>query len=333
MKFEIQINKQGDNSTRYYEHMRSNPDDKNNNKKQDSFGQALRITWAKCKKNITLNCGFWQEWSVSKLVLARAAMSRSSRQNTRLIQSLLSNRFRIRSGMTKSVNHFLTSLPNNLFTFKPAFTLAEVLITLGIIGIVAAMTIPTLIQKNFEKQTVAKLRETQSILSQAIRMAEEEYGSMEGWGITGYDEESAVIIANNLKTTLKLALDCGVEDTEAHCAPNKMYQFLKGGNNNNFATDRTMYKIVLTNGTTIYIRGNNGTTSANAVFYVDTNGKSSPNTWGKDLFQFSARPDGLYPTGHPSKSSETTATSCHKEGSGFGCAYYVLNNGNMNYLH
>lgn len=33
---------------------------------------------------------------------------------------------------------------------KTAFTLAEVLITLGIIGIVAAMTIPTLIQKNFE---------------------------------------------------------------------------------------------------------------------------------------------------------------------------------------
>ena len=67
---------------------------------------------------------------------------------------------------------------------KTAFTLAEVLITLGIIGIVAAMTIPTLIQKNFEKQTVAKLRETQSILSQAMRMAEDEYGDACGWGLT-----------------------------------------------------------------------------------------------------------------------------------------------------
>ena len=34
------------------------------------------------------------------------------------------------------------------------FTLAEVLITLGIIGVVAAITIPTLNQRNFEKQTV-----------------------------------------------------------------------------------------------------------------------------------------------------------------------------------
>ena len=40
------------------------------------------------------------------------------------------------------------------------FTLAEVLITLGIIGIVAAMTIPTLMQKYYEKQTVAHLKET-----------------------------------------------------------------------------------------------------------------------------------------------------------------------------
>ena len=43
---------------------------------------------------------------------------------------------------------------------KFAFTLAEVLITLGIIGVVAAMTIPTLMQKYYEKQTVAKLKET-----------------------------------------------------------------------------------------------------------------------------------------------------------------------------
>ena len=61
------------------------------------------------------------------------------------------------------------------------FTLAEVLITLGIIGVVAAITIPNLIQNNYEKRTVSLLRQTQSILAQAVRMAEEEYGSVEGW--------------------------------------------------------------------------------------------------------------------------------------------------------
>ena len=37
-----------------------------------------------------------------------------------------------------------------------AFTLAEILITLGIIGVVAAMTIPTLITNYQKKQTVTK---------------------------------------------------------------------------------------------------------------------------------------------------------------------------------
>ena len=43
---------------------------------------------------------------------------------------------------------------------RVAFTLAEVLITLGIIGIVAAMTIPTLIVNYQKKQTVSKLKQT-----------------------------------------------------------------------------------------------------------------------------------------------------------------------------
>lgn len=38
-------------------------------------------------------------------------------------------------------------MPENCFDRKNAFTLAEVLITLGIIGVVAAMTIPTLMNK------------------------------------------------------------------------------------------------------------------------------------------------------------------------------------------
>lgn len=70
------------------------------------------------------------------------------------------------------------------FNKRQGFTLAEVLITLGIIGIVAAMTIPNLIQKINEKRTVSKLIAAQSILSRAIKLAEEEYGTVDGWGCT-----------------------------------------------------------------------------------------------------------------------------------------------------
>ena len=70
---------------------------------------------------------------------------------------------------------------------KRAFTLAEVLITLGIIGVVAAMTIPTLMQKYYEKQTVTKVIEIQSIVSQALKLVEEDYDTPENWGLSaGY---------------------------------------------------------------------------------------------------------------------------------------------------
>jgi prepilin-type N-terminal cleavage/methylation domain-containing protein len=56
--------------------------------------------------------------------------------------------------------------------FNPAFTLAEVLITLGIIGVVAAMTIPTLMAKINERQTVTRLKKAYSTLSNAMRILE-----------------------------------------------------------------------------------------------------------------------------------------------------------------
>ena len=59
---------------------------------------------------------------------------------------------------------------------KKAFTLAEVLITLGIIGVVAAMTIPTLIVNTRAQQFRSKFKKTVSTLSQAARLNQAQYG-------------------------------------------------------------------------------------------------------------------------------------------------------------
>lgn len=62
-----------------------------------------------------------------------------------------------------------------------AFTLAEVLITLGIIGIVAELTIPTLIN-SFEKQVVVvSLQKFYSNMSQAIKLSEITNGQTSQW--------------------------------------------------------------------------------------------------------------------------------------------------------
>lgn len=61
------------------------------------------------------------------------------------------------------------------------FTLAETLITLGIIGIVAAMTLPTVIN-NYKKQVaVNKLKKFYSVMTQAIQTEEARNDSLEYW--------------------------------------------------------------------------------------------------------------------------------------------------------
>ncbi len=64
---------------------------------------------------------------------------------------------------------------------RTAFTLAEVLITLGIIGVVAALTLPTLMQ-NYQKQVaINRLKVNYNVMSNAVRMAEAEYGDITTW--------------------------------------------------------------------------------------------------------------------------------------------------------
>ena len=61
------------------------------------------------------------------------------------------------------------------------FTLAEVLVTLGIIGVIAAMTLPTLI-KDYQKSVIeARLKWFYSAINQAVRMSVVDNGSAEYW--------------------------------------------------------------------------------------------------------------------------------------------------------
>ena len=64
---------------------------------------------------------------------------------------------------------------------KAGFTLAEILITLGIIGIVAAMTIPALNTNIRRKTASARLKTFYSTMKQMLLLAEDNYGSVNDW--------------------------------------------------------------------------------------------------------------------------------------------------------
>ena len=62
-----------------------------------------------------------------------------------------------------------------------AFTLAEVLIVIGIIGVVAALTLPNLNHATGDKETVTRLKKAYSILNEANDRAVAIYGPVSTW--------------------------------------------------------------------------------------------------------------------------------------------------------
>lgn len=83
---------------------------------------------------------------------------------------------------------------------KKAFTLAEVLITLGIIGIVAAMTLPVVIGNYQKKVTAAKVKKFYSMFNQAFQLAQLEFGEYKYWEIADNSDLYYKYLKNYIKT-------------------------------------------------------------------------------------------------------------------------------------
>lgn len=132
--------------------------------------------------------------------------------------------------------HTIIIVEREIFMNKQkAFTLAEVLITLGIIGIVAALTVPVLIQKYRKNIVVTQLKKSFSELSQALQLAESEHGLMEDWNfedtrnIEDNDERMSKNGNNNklfmeeyLMKYLKMVKKCEPDDTSCWTAAKTM---------------------------------------------------------------------------------------------------------------
>ena len=65
--------------------------------------------------------------------------------------------------------------------YKKAFTLAEVLITLSIIGVIAAITVPTLMTNIEHQKTAVFLKKAHTVLNQATKMSTVDNGDYSIW--------------------------------------------------------------------------------------------------------------------------------------------------------
>ena len=215
-----------------------------------------------------------------------------------------------------------------LQNIKMGFTLAEVLITLVIIGIIASMTIPTLMNNTNKQEYVSRLKKAYSTLSQATNRIIADEGnpnsSVGGWAT------STEAVFNMYKKYLSNAKVCGVDTTG--CFQGK-YTNLQNGSAGDLDTNR--YTLVMADGSELSMTQNANNYSADCtqtlvgsdnlcqIILIDINGAKKPNKVGVDLFALTLKENGLFPTGCDSAYCEGTT--------GWGCACKVLREGAMNY--
>ena len=231
----------------------------------------------------------------------------------------------------KAVYHAVIE-EQNLLKRKSAFTLAEVLITLGIIGFVAAITLPVLISKYNEQAWLTAFKKSYSVLYQAYLMAYQENGIASTW-CPEKNTDCAKKYFDILSPYLNVVQIWGYERPEAI---NKI-SYHDIGSNNIFT--RNHYKFVLNAGTIVSIQYE---TELNMpLLQVDTNGLKGPNQLGKDIFYFTLNSRANYPviSGFAKwwigASNGTYCTTESQSGwwSGGGCSLWIISKGNMDYLH
>ena len=168
-----------------------------------------------------------------------------------------------------------------------AFTLAEVLITLGIIGVVAAMTIPNLMNNIQDAQFKTAYKKAYSEASQAVNLciADNSFVSRTSWT----DAVNNAINWNAFSTKFTIAKFCdGTTVTLDKCWDITGEKFSSG------TAPITSDPSFIDNSGKIWVKGsyNNGALFAGDVF-VDTNGMKSPNKFGQDRFRLRfTTPDG-----------------------------------------
>ncbi len=233
--------------------------------------------------------------------------------------------------------------PRNKYGVTPlvkaiAFTLAETLVVMGIIGVVAALTIPNLNQSTGDREKVAKLKKVYANLTDAFGRATAVYGPIDEWSdIVGADTNRR--IADRMTEFMKISKNCDTD--ESGCFPEDDYKTLDGDVDESPINwdEEPMY--LLADGTAIdfYIYSSDCSNSQGqlqnetcGLLYVDIDGVKGSNTSGKDYFQFIIAKSGIYPHG-----AQITVTNSANYGkncfaNGYACAGWVIEMGNMDYL-
>ena len=201
---------------------------------------------------------------------------------------------------------------------KRAFTLSEVLITLGVIGVVAAMTLPTVI-KNYQKQrTVNQLKKVYTVLNQAFKMSEIDNDTFENWSKIEDEITQEEYAKKYFIPYLKVIKTC---DRADKCGYSSSTPFK---NLNNKTLPFHSYGIILNDGTYI---GFKKSSIEGIRLFIDINGLQAPNMYSKDTFVFFINRKGIFPCGYGGNVTTYCSKNHTSNDSGEQCGGKIMNDG------
>ncbi|MDD3149750.1 MAG: prepilin-type N-terminal cleavage/methylation domain-containing protein [Candidatus Gastranaerophilales bacterium] len=223
---------------------------------------------------------------------------------------------------------------------KCGFTLAETLIVIAIIGIIASIVTPMLFGTTSDAELKAKWKKEYSDLSQAIMMIVADNGGTLAGAFPG-DGAGTEDLKNAFASKLNIIKDCSGTSgyggtgsgasTEGcwHLGANSWYDLSGIGKSTNFRAG-----LILNNGSLMIFGIEKSNCSSVAGDYtrcgwiaIDVNGFKKPNTRGKDIFSASITSNTLIPEG--ARGFHDPSTTCI-EGStattnyGYGCSAKYL---------
>ena len=211
-----------------------------------------------------------------------------------------------------------------------AFTLAETLIVIGIIGVVSALTLPNLNSSTGEKEKVAKVKKIYQNLDDAIGRAVAIYGPVEEWFANDTTVTAQVTrFADRITEFMKVSKNCG---NSTGCWSTKPYYYIDGKElDSNYyisiggASDRY---VILADGTALALYGVPSGGSVYAKIRADIDGPNKGQTKdGVDIFHFNLVDNVLVPDDGRRTGNLAVLNNFSQNMTG-----WVIYNENMDYL-
>ena len=190
-----------------------------------------------------------------------------------------------------------------------AFTLAEVLLTLVIIGVISALTLPIIKKVSDEHAYVAGVKKAYMTLAAVVKDIKSAEGAPRLW-------ESNMLKKYFIKR-LSIASET-VSDYDINYLNGTAYDDFSFSNS--FSTlDGMVWTVNQIAGCTDNVCGN---------VWIDVNGKSSPNTVGADVHLFYITPQGVFPYGG---GPVVVEDNCSTTGNGTTCTARIIKEGKISW--